>query len=135
MNHGDMGGNVDSAVLLGSGETEHVVVLVDGAAHRAQGVVAVSQNIGDRKLLHSGCLGGLHNAHKGDVVAGHGVEFDLKILHVAGRVVLLHNGVSHRALPVVLPVGFPPGQSLYLGRFRFRNNLFAVNQVDAPVIQ
>ena len=28
-------GHVDTAVLLGSRETEHVVVLVDGAAHRA----------------------------------------------------------------------------------------------------
>ena len=135
MNHGDVGGNVDSAVLLGSGEAEHVVVLIDGAAHRAQGVVAVGQNVGERELLHPGRLGGLHDANKGDVVAGHGVEFDLQILHVAGCVVLLHNGVSHRALSVALAVGFPSGQSLYFRRFRFRNDLFTVNQVDAPVIQ
>ena len=50
---GLVGRHVDTAVLLGGGEAEHVVILVDSAAHRAQGVVAVGQHVGNRKFLQS----------------------------------------------------------------------------------
>ena len=42
---------VDAAVLFGTGKAEHVVILIDGSADRAQGVVAVGEHIRHRELL------------------------------------------------------------------------------------
>ena len=44
-------GNIDSAVLLGSCETENMIVLINCAADSAQRIVAVGQNIRNRELL------------------------------------------------------------------------------------
>ena len=44
---------IDTAVLLCSSKTEHVVILIDRAANSAKGVVAVSKNVRDRELLKS----------------------------------------------------------------------------------
>ena len=41
--------HIDAAVFLRAGQAEHMVILVDGAAHRAQGIVAVGEHIGDRE--------------------------------------------------------------------------------------
>ena len=48
-----MRGYIDTAILLCTGKTKHVVILIDGSAYRAQRVVAVGQNIRHRKLLQS----------------------------------------------------------------------------------
>ena len=40
-----LGRDVDAAVLVGSGEGELVVVLIDGAADSAEAVVAVGQDV------------------------------------------------------------------------------------------
>ena len=50
---GLVGGDVDAAVLLGGGQAEDVVVLVDGAAHGAEAVVTVGQHIGHGELLQA----------------------------------------------------------------------------------
>ena len=92
-----MGGDEDSAVFLGGGQAEHVVVLVDGAAHGAQGVVAVGEHIGERELLQPGGPGRLDDAHVGDVVRGHGVEAQLQIIHISAGVVAGQDAVGHGA--------------------------------------
>ena len=61
-------GHKDTAVLFGSGQAKAVVVLVDGAAHSAQAVVAVGKHIRNGKLFQPGSTGGLDDAHKGDVI-------------------------------------------------------------------
>ena len=53
MHNSDVRRNVDAAVFLRGRQAEHVVILVDRAADRAQGVVAVRQDIGKRELLHT----------------------------------------------------------------------------------
>ena len=78
---GDVGGNVDAAVLFGCGQSEHVVVFVDGAAHGAQGIVAVGEDVGKGEGLESGGPGGLDDAYIGDVVGGHGVKADGQTIH------------------------------------------------------
>ena len=40
-----IGRHIDAAIFLCSAKAEHVVVLIDGAAHCAQRVVAVSHSI------------------------------------------------------------------------------------------
>src|SRR5699024_2060319 len=70
---GHVGRHIDAAVLVRRRQGELVVVLVDGAAHRAQRVVAVGQHVGHGELVHAGGAGGLDDAHVGDVVAGHRV--------------------------------------------------------------
>ena len=88
-------GHKDTAVLFGSGQAKAVVVLVDGAAHSAQAVVAVGKHIRNGKLFQPGSTGGLDNAHKGDVMACHGIKLDLQVLGIAAGVMCLHNIVGH----------------------------------------
>ena len=90
-------GHKDAAVLFGSGQAKAVVILVDGAAHSAQAVVAVGEHIRDGELFQPGSTGGLDNAHKGDVMACHGIKLDLQVLGIAAGVVCLHNIVGHGA--------------------------------------
>ena len=116
-----VGGNIDAAVLLGGGQAEHVVILVDGAAHGAQAVVTVGQGVGNGELLHAGGPGLLDDAHIGDVVGHHGVEADAQLHGVRGHVVSLQD----------LP-GHGPAAGFLLGRGRsFLGN--AVYQVHAVV--
>ncbi len=77
VDHGLVGGNKLAAVFLGGRQTEHMVVLVDGAAHCAQAVMTVGEHIGQRKLLEATGTGRLDNSHIGDVVGGHGIELHL----------------------------------------------------------
>ena len=95
---GHVGGHIDAAVLMGRAEGEHVVVLVDGAAHGAQAVVAVSQHIGHGEFLHAGCPGRLDDAHVGDIVAGQAVKAHLQAIHIAALVMGLQDAVGDGAL-------------------------------------
>ena len=79
----DVGRNEDTTVLFSSRKAEDVIVLVDGAAHGAQRVVAVGEHVGQRELLHARSARRLDNADEGDVMARHGVEADLERLGVA----------------------------------------------------
>ena len=110
-----VGGDELTAVLLGGGQTEDVVVLIDGAAHGAQGVVAVGEHIGERELLHTGGPGSLDDANIGDVMGGHGVKLDGEAVHGAAGVVGLQNGIGHGALLGFLRTGQTGGGAL-LGR-------------------
>ena len=83
VDNGLVSGHVDTAVLLGSRETEHVVILVDGAADSAQRVVAVGHCVGQGELLETTGAGGLDNAHVGDVVRHHRVKADAHFLTLA----------------------------------------------------
>ena len=98
---GLVGGDELAAVFLGGGQAEHVVVLVDGAAHGAQGVVAVGEDVGQGELLHAGGPRGLDDAHVGDVVGGHGVKPEGQAVRIAGCIVGHEDGVGHGALPAL----------------------------------
>ena len=111
-----MGGDELAAVLLRRGQAEHMVVLVDGAAHGAQAVVAVGQHIGQGKLLQAAGPGGLDDAHIGDVMGGHGVELDLQPVHVLGGVVAFQDAVGD-GLP------FSAFSTVALCRALFRGNM------------
>ena len=83
VDNGLIGRNIDTAVLLRGGEAEHVVVLVDGTAHRAQGVVAVGHRVRERELVETAGARRLDNAHVGDVVGNHRIETDAHFLALA----------------------------------------------------
>lgn len=128
-----VGGDVDAAVLVGSGEGELVVVLIDGAADSAEAVVAVGQDVGQGELLHAGSTGGLDNADISDVVAGHGVELQTKLVHVVALVVSLQDAVGHGAFGGFL---FRSGDAGLLScLFGAGADGLTVNEVDAVVIQ
>ena len=97
-----VGGDIDAAVFLCGGQAEHVVVLVDRAAHGAQAVVTVRQRVGNRKLLHPGRARLLDDADIGDVVGHHRIEADLQMLRVAGCIVRLQDVPGHGLLPGLL---------------------------------
>ena len=110
-----------------------MVILVDGAAHSAQAVVAIGQDIGDGKLLQARSAGRLDDADIGDVVAGHGVELQAQGVGVIALVVSLQDAVGHGALGGLLFGGSAAG---LLGRFLGAGaDRFAVDQVDAVLIQ
>ena len=95
-----MGGDKFAAVLLGGGEAENMVVLIDGTAHGTQRIVTVGEHVGQGKGGEAGSPGRLDDAHVGDIVGGHGVEFDLQPFRVAGGVVRPEDGGGHGAGPL-----------------------------------
>ena len=90
-----MGRDKLAAVLLGSGQAEHVVVLVDGAAHCAQAVMTVRQHIGQRKFLQAAGPGRLDDADVSNIMGCHGVELHFQVLHIAAEIVCGHNAIGH----------------------------------------
>ena len=93
--HTAIGGQENAAVALGIGEAEGMVILQDGAAHCAEGIVAVGEHIGNGEFLQSGGPGGLENVHIVVVRGHHGVEAQLEILGIAGMIVLLQDLICH----------------------------------------
>ena len=121
----------DAAVLLGRGEAEDVVVLVDGAAHGAQRVMAVGEHVRQRELLHARGARRLDDADKGDVVARHGIEANLERLGVSGRIVCLEDRIRDGATLGILGCL----RNTALGSLGRRHNLAAAAQVDALLVQ
>ena len=128
---GDVRRDEDAAVLLGSRETEDVVVLVDSAAHGAQRVVAVSEYVGQRELLHARGARRLDDANEGDVVARHGVKANLECLGVTRRVMCLEDRIRDGAALGILG----RLRNTALGSLDRRHNLAAAAQVDAVLVQ
>ena len=131
----DVGRDIDAAVFLRRGQAEHVVVLVDGAADRAQGVVAVGQDVGQRELLHAGRLGGLDDADERDVMGGHRIELDAQLVHGVRLVVFFQDAIGDGTGLRFLFIGRFTGQSFDFRGFRFRHDLRAVHEIDAAVVQ
>ena len=123
------------AVLVGSAEGELVVVLVDGAADGAEAVVAVGEHVGQRELRHAGGAGRLDDADVGDVVAGHGVKLQAQLLHIVSAVVGLDDAVGHGALFGFGFFGRPAGEGPDLFGFAFGDEVGALYQIDAAVIE
>ena len=128
---GDVRRNEDAAVLLGRGKAKDVVVLVDGATHGAQRVMAVGEHVGQRELLHARGARRLDDADKGDVVARHGVEANLECLGISGRIVCLEDRIRDGAALGILG----RLRNTALGSLGRRHNLAAAAQVDAVLVQ
>ena len=93
-----VGRHIDAAVLLGSGQAKHMVVLVDGTAYGAQAVMAVGQGVGNGEFLHTGGPGLLDDTYVSNIVGHHGVKADAQMLRIAGNIVGLQNTPRHSAL-------------------------------------
>ena len=128
---GDVRRDEDAAVLLGSRKAKDVVVLVDGAAHGAQRVMAVGEHVGQRELLHARGARRLDDADEGDVVARHSIEANLERLGVAGRIVCLKDRIRDGAALGILRCL----RNAALGSLGRRHNLAATTQVDAILVQ
>ena len=128
---GDVRRDEDAAVLLGRREAKDVVVLVDGAAHGAQRIMAVGEHVGQRELLHARGARRLDDADKGDVMARHGVEANLERLGVAKRIVCLKDRIRDGAALGILG----RLRNTALGSLGCRHNLAAAAQVDAVLVQ
>ena len=135
MDYADVGRNIDSAVFFSGGKAEHVVILIDGAAYRAQGVVAVGQDIGQRELFHAGSSGCLDDTYEGNVVGSHGVETDAKVVHGLRCVVGLHDGIGDGALFCLCRGSALSSHLFHSGCLSLGNDLCAVYKVYAAVIK
>ena len=131
----DMLGNEKSAVLLGSGETEVVVIIIDGTAYRAERVVTAGEHVGKRELLHAGCSGCLNDAHEGDVMRNHGIELDAELGHILALIVGLHDTVGDGALLCLCRICLHTAELLYLCSLLLGNQLRAVHQIHTAVMQ
>ena len=110
-----------------------MVILVDGPAHRAKGIVAVGQHIGNREFLQARCSGCLDNSHECDVVGGQFIEFDLKAFHISGGVVVLQYVVCHGLRCCFFLGHGPSGLLLHCGRIF--HDLGAVHKINAFVVE
>lgn len=119
------GTNIPPYFLQGR-QPEQVVVLVDGSAHRAQGIVAVGEHVGQRKPLHPRSPGCLDHPHEGDVVGGHGVEFEPETVHVAGCVVGFEDVVGDGFVARLFAI-----HTHLLYRLGFRNNFASMKKKNA----
>ena len=81
--------HIDSAIALCTGQPKHVVILVDGAAHCAEAVVAVRQYIRNWELLQSRCTCCLYDSYERNVVGSQLIKLDLQLVHIAGYIVIL----------------------------------------------
>ena len=124
-----VGGDELAAVLFGGRQAEHVVVLIDGAAHGAQGVVAVGEHIGQGEFFHAGGPGGLDDAHIGDIMGGHGVEADGQAVRAIRGIVGHKDGVGHGALPALRGGGGGEAAVLPADRGGLNGNHIAVPPV------
>ena len=135
MNHGLMRGYIDTTVLFRTGQTKHVVILVDGAAYGTQRVMAVGQYIGHGELLQSGCSCGLNDAYKGNIMAGQLIETDLQLIHIAGSIMFPQDTICHGVFRCFFSGDRNAGLRLYLsccfGGIRY--NICTVYQVSAAL--
>ena len=126
-----MRGNEDATVLLRGRKAEDVVVLVDGAAHSAQRVVAVGEHVGQGEFRHARCARGLDDADERNVVAGHRVEANLQRVRIARGVVRLQDRVRDRLPPRLV------GRLRDTARRRFRlgNDLGSFAQEHSAIVK
>ncbi|MPM17049.1 hypothetical protein SDC9_63432 [bioreactor metagenome] len=91
----EVGGHVDAAVLLGGGEAEYVIVLVDRTADGAKAVVAVRHGVWNGEFGKPARPRGLDDADIGDVVRNERVEAETELFLVAGNVVRAQDAVGN----------------------------------------
>ena len=135
VNDGNVGRNKNAPVLFRGGEAEHMVVLIDGSAHGAQGVVAVCQHVGHGEMIHPRSLRGLYNPHERDVMGSHGVKAKAQLFHIVRKIVLLQNGPGDGPLPGLLPVRRAAPGGIILLRLRGRDNRGSFFQKYTAVVQ
>lgn len=111
-----------------------MVVIIDGPADGAEGIVTAGQDIGKRKLLHPGGSCRLDNAHVGDIMAHHGIKFDLQILHVFSVVVLFENPISNGPFFRFVPVRLQISCRKQLLRLLLLYNLVSVDKKNTAFV-
>ena len=92
-----IGRHINAAVFFRRRKAKGVVVLIDGAAHRAQTVVAIGERIGQREFRQPTGARGLNDAAIGDVVRNQRIETDARVFRVAARTMRAQNRIGHRA--------------------------------------
>ena len=96
VNDRHVGRHINAAVFFRRRKAEGVVVLIDGAAHRAQAVVAIGERIGQREFRQPTGARGLDDAAIGDVVRNQRVKANARVFRVAARAVRAQNPIGHR---------------------------------------
>ena len=76
-----------------------MVVLVDGAAHGAETVVTVGENVRHREIPQAAGLGGLNDTHIGDVVGDETIEGQVKLTLPRPPVVTAEDLIGHGLIP------------------------------------
>ena len=101
MDHGLVRRNINAAVFLSAGQTEDMVIFIDGASDGAKGVVAVCQYVWHRKFFQSGSPCRLNDPHVSDVVGGQLIKTDTQFVHGWRRIMCCQDLVRDRFLVLV----------------------------------
>ena len=86
-----------------------MVILVDGPAHGAQGIVAVGHGVGNGELFQAAGFCSLDDTHKRDVVGDKRVEPDSQFPGIRSLVVGAENGIGDCLFPRLAGGGLPLG--------------------------
>ncbi len=134
MDDGHMGRYIDTTVLPGCRQAEKMVILIDGAAHSAKGVMAAGQDVRYREGIHARCFGSLDDPHVRNVVACQGIEADLQLLHIVILIVCLQDAVGDRPLTCFFFSDFPAQHGLRSAQLFFRQDFRSTDQIG-PVLK
>ena len=99
VDHRLVGRHIDTAVLFRRRQAKGMVILIDGAAHRAQAVVAVGHGVGNRELLQAGGLGRLNNTDKCNIMGDQGIKLQPQLLRIVTAVMGAQHLVGHGLFP------------------------------------
>ena len=106
--------NIYAAILLCTGQSKYMVILVNRTAYCTKGIVAVCQNVGHRKFFQSRRSCRLNNSYKCNIMGSQLVKTDFQLIHASGGIVALQNPIRHCLLCSFLFCNFLSCQALYL---------------------
>ena len=107
-----MRGNIDSSILLRTGKSKHMIILINRSAHRTKRIMAVRQHIRHRKFLQPRRSRRLYDPNKSYIMGSQFIKFYFQLFHVPGCIMLLQNPVSNRPLRRLLFTNLLPGLRL-----------------------
>ena len=126
---------IHTTVLLRTGKTEHVVILIDRTTNRTERIMAVRQNIRHRKLRKTRSTRRLDNTDESNIMGRQLIELDLQLVHIPGCVMVsqdpIRNGLFLRILFAHGLSGLAKDRRLRL--LIIRNNFSSTQKICAGI--
>ena len=124
---------IHAAIFLCTCQSKHMIIFIDRTANCTQRIVAISQDIRNRKFFQSGCSRSLYNTDKCNVVRCQLIKLNLQPFHIARCIVRFQNAVSHRLLYGFLSGYLLSGLLLHLTRIFC--NLCSIQKIYAFIVK
>ena len=89
-----MGRYINTAVFPGTGKAKHMIVLIDRATYRTEGIVTVGQDIGHGEFFQPRCPCSLYDSHECNIVACQFIEPYFQLFHITGCIMPLQYAIA-----------------------------------------